>query len=79
MKKFLMLLLVLVVSLTFTGCGGSNQTVAANIEDNVKKLSSILKQTKDLNEEDIYMKELYNSSKASKMKSQKINKLWKEN
>ena len=76
MKKFLALLLIVLVGFTFVGCGDSKSALANSIEANVSRLSKLLDENKDIKEEDISIKELYSSNSSASTinaKSQKNN------
>lgn len=72
MKKFIAMLLVLFIGLTFAGCESNKNALAYNIENNINKLSTLLEKTKEITDEDIIMKELKsNGNYTSKTTTQK--------
>lgn len=58
MKKFLTLLLLLIVSISFVGCGNSKNSMATNLENNVNRLYTYLQKSNDISNEEIIIKEL---------------------
>ena len=80
MKKFknlFVLILIAIVSITFGGCGNNNSTTTRTLEANIKNLSSVLKTIKDVNEDDIVIKDIYNSKNNSN-KTEKVSRKIKE-
>ena len=62
MKKFLTLLLVVLIGFSFAGCNDNKNNVAVSIENNVNRLSKLLETTKEITEEDILIKQIHSDS-----------------
>ena len=58
MKKFLTLLLLLIISISFVGCGNSKNSMAMNLENNVNRLYTYLQKSSEISSEEITIKEL---------------------
>lgn len=62
MKKFLTLLLVVLIGLSFAGCNDSKNALASNIENSVSRLSKLIDSTKEINNNDILIKEIHSTN-----------------
>ena len=80
MKKFknlFVLVLIAIFGLTFGGCGNNNNTTARTLEANIKNLSSVLKTIKEVDEDDIVIKDIYSSNNYTN-KTENVSKKIKE-